>query len=112
MQQLLTAIEDVSPYAHAYHYMAQVEQEGNIQAKEQGRPAKSATMFFKRGKDQWRYMYSGAQPQVYKPVRVTRMTRKVTCECRTWACMRLASSECTTRECYTHKDSQVLAIIL
>ena len=55
MQQLLTAIEDVSPYAHAYRYMAEVEQEENIRAKEQGRPAKPVTMFFKRGQDQRRY---------------------------------------------------------
>ena len=34
MQQLLSAIEDVSPYTHANHYMAQVEQEESIQTKE------------------------------------------------------------------------------
>ena len=55
MQQLSTAIEDVSPYTHAYCYMAQVEQEENNRPKEQGHPAKPVTMFFKSGQDQQRY---------------------------------------------------------
>ena len=46
MQSRLTAIEDVSPYASAYHCMAEVEQ---------GRQPKPVTMFFKCGHDERRY---------------------------------------------------------
>ena len=42
--------------------------------------------------------YSTAQPQVYKPVRATRLAPKVTHEYRTRACARHVSSELLTRE--------------
>ena len=54
-QSLLTAIEDVSPYARAYYCMAEVEQEENLQAIEEGGQAKPVTIFFKRGQDQQWY---------------------------------------------------------
>ena len=55
MQSLLTAIEEVSPYAHGYCHMAEVEQAENLHAEQQGRSTKQVTMFFKRGPDQRRY---------------------------------------------------------
>ena len=55
MQSLLTAIDDVSPYACAYRRMAEVELEETLCAEEQRRQPKPVTMFFKRGHDQRRY---------------------------------------------------------
>ena len=54
MQSLLTAIEDVSPYACAYRRMAEVELEETLRAEERRQP-KPVTMFFKRGHDQRKY---------------------------------------------------------
>ena len=55
MQSLLTAIEDMSLYAYAYRCKTELDREENLQAIEQGHPAKPVTMFFKCGQDQQRY---------------------------------------------------------
>ena len=70
------------------------------------------------------YSYSGAQPQVYKRVRVTRITRNITRECQR-ACERAHASDAfptresklasvkleNTRE-YSQTNTRVLAIVL
>ena len=52
MQSLLTAIEDVSPYAHVPITAWLMERDEMLHAEEQGHQTKPVPMFFKRGHDQ------------------------------------------------------------
>ena len=76
--------------------------------------------FARRHSRKLQLLYSGAQPQVYKRVRVTRVSRKVTREYRTRASARHASNHPCTRARnlastrnetgeYSHRNSRVLA---